>query len=249
MEEVDTKELHELLDEEGSPPATIETAMEQQAAWEQEYNSGHAIPTSTRTRPSSAVVNFDEFLRQESSRDMSVLDLGAGAGRNCIFLAKRGYQVTALDFSQSALKALKTKITNKSWSNNVRIIQCDLTKPLPFADDTFDAFIDITTTTSLLPEDMKRLVTDLKRVVKQGGLFTCYTHSQDDGYLKMTAPEQNHYEVDSTGIIDYAYTETELRKLYSKWQILDLQHIEKEDVLNGEQYVRRLWRMVGRNKK
>jgi SAM-dependent methyltransferase len=229
--------------------ATLKLIMNQQEAWELEYNFSHAIPTSTRILPSSAVIKFEVLLQQEKLHNLFILDVGAGTGRNSIFLAKKGHKVTALDFSQSALTILTGKIIRKHWSNNITIVDHNLIKRLPFADNAFDAFVDITTTTSLSPSNMKRLALELRRVVKPGGLFMSYIHSKDDGYLQAISPGRDRYEVGGTGIIDYAYSEADLRKLYKDWHILDLQHIEKEDLICGESCVRRLWQIMGRTEK
>jgi SAM-dependent methyltransferase len=223
--------------------------MEQLAAWEREYRSGHAIPTTTRTRPSSAVLKFDAFLQRQGLVRRSILDLGAGAGRNSIYFAERGHRVTLLDFAQSALEIFEGKSSNVAWRNSARVVRHDLTEPLPFADNTFDAVIDVTTTTSLVPGTMQGLVGELQRVIKPGGHVLSYIHNRSDGYLQLVSPNQDHYEVDDTGIIDYAYSEQELRQLYKAWQILDLQQVEKEDVLCDERHTRRLWWMVCRNEK
>ncbi len=52
-----------------------------------------------------------DFLEQEINRDNSlkVIDIGCGTGRHSIELAKRGYQVTGIDLSESQLKRAREK--------------------------------------------------------------------------------------------------------------------------------------------
>jgi hypothetical protein len=92
-------------------------------------------------------------------------------------------------------------------------------------------------------------MSELRRIIKPGGYMVSYVHSHDDGYLQTVAANANCYQVDGTGIVDYAYSEPELRAFYKKWQIIDMHHIEKKDVLCGKKYIRRLWYILCRNEK
>ena len=55
-----------------------------------------------------------------------VLYIGEGEGRNSVFLAKQGYQVTALDYSSSGLK--KTEKLAKENQVEVELIHADITE-------------------------------------------------------------------------------------------------------------------------
>ena len=52
-----------------------------------------------------------DFIEQEIRRDKSlkIIDIGCGTGRHSIELAKRGYQVTGIDLSESQLKRAQEK--------------------------------------------------------------------------------------------------------------------------------------------
>src|SRR5579871_2002743 len=116
--------------------------MGQQASWESEYTGAKGIPTSTRTRPSSAVVRLIDYLKAHGKDShQQVLDIGCGTGRNSIFLAQQGFHVTAVDFAKSALEKLCTEARAQQLEDSISIVQCDLTKVLPFADDSFDIVI------------------------------------------------------------------------------------------------------------
>jgi cyclopropane fatty-acyl-phospholipid synthase-like methyltransferase len=68
------------------------------------------------------------------------LDLGCGDGRDAIFLAKKGFDVTAVDFSPTAIKIARKNGTEAGVS--VNFVQDDLTK-LRHVTGTFDLVIDI----------------------------------------------------------------------------------------------------------
>src|SRR6266540_2114037 len=66
----------------------------------------------------------------------SILDVGCGAGKHSVNLAKRGFNVIAIDLTLAGLKAAR------KWAqeNGVRVhfVQGDV-ENLPFRDGTFDS--------------------------------------------------------------------------------------------------------------
>ena len=68
-----------------------------------------------------------------------VLDLGCGKGPTSIFLAKRfGVKVIAVDLWTSAA-FLDDKFTARGYRDRIVPLNLDVTKPLPFAENYFDA--------------------------------------------------------------------------------------------------------------
>lgn len=68
------------------------------------------------------------------------LDLGCGDGRDAIFLAKSGFDVTAVDFSPTAIKLARKN--GREAGVSVNFVQDDVTK-LRHVEGTFDLVIDI----------------------------------------------------------------------------------------------------------
>ena len=56
-----------------------------------------------------------DFLEQEINCDKSleIIDIGCGTGRHSIELAKRGYNITGIDLSESQLNSAKEKAKTK----------------------------------------------------------------------------------------------------------------------------------------
>src|SRR5690349_5105524 len=87
--------------------------------WNREYLSLRTIPSTTRTVPSKALLLYSELIPYaECPR---VLDAGCGAGRNAIYLARRGCHVTAVDFAHSALNLLQQTATEHSLLDSIAI--------------------------------------------------------------------------------------------------------------------------------
>jgi methylase of polypeptide subunit release factors len=77
-------------------------------SWEKELSQKHAIPSSTRAEPAKALVLYAELLGLGSP--LKVLDAGSGNGRNTVYLAQRGCEVTAVDFCDFALNETQRRV-------------------------------------------------------------------------------------------------------------------------------------------
>jgi SAM-dependent methyltransferase len=61
------------------------------------------------------------------------LDLAGGAGRNAIWLARRGLDVTLVDVSDVALDKAEARAKRLGVAGKLRLLRLDLAEPLPFA--------------------------------------------------------------------------------------------------------------------
>jgi len=75
-----------------------------------------------------------DFIEQEIGRDRSkkIIDIGCGTGRHAIELAKRGYQVTGIDLSESQLKRAREKAKGQGVEIN---FQKHDARALPFKNE------------------------------------------------------------------------------------------------------------------
>ncbi len=223
--------------------------MSQLKAWENEYAKIKAIPTTTRQTPSSALVSFLEFCRQRNIQlGQNVLDIGAGTGRNLIYLAKLGFNVTAVEFAAPAVAVMLSKV-RKHRLKNVTIIRADIAKGLPFSDAVFDWAIDIVTTVSLNDNELVKFEKELYRTIKPKGLFLTYVHSPADEYLKDRVDENGFYKVPELGLVERVFTKQKLLKLYSRWEVIALKRRSFKDRFLDKTYTRALWWGVFRRPK
>ncbi len=104
-----------------------------------------------------------------------ILDLGGGAGRDSRELRKRyrGSQVVTLDLSHAMLCAAKS---SRSRFARIREVQADAVA-LPFRDDAFEMVV----ANLVLPwiDDLPSVLSEVSRVVQQGGLFVFATLGPD----------------------------------------------------------------------
>ena len=95
----------------------------------------------------------------------SVVELGAGEGRNLIPLAQRGHFATVVDFSEAALR--KAGEQAQAAGVPLRLIQADVTTWEPV--ERWD--VVVVTFLQLLPEERLRLWQLIHRILKKGGVF------------------------------------------------------------------------------
>jgi ubiquinone/menaquinone biosynthesis C-methylase UbiE len=114
--------------------------------------------------PSENVIHFVKANFQ-AAECTHLLDLGCGAGRHLNFIAKEGYKVTGLDFSQSGLDAARALLEQSSI--HADLVQGSVTE-LPFADESFDGIVCFGVLYYLMPDDIRIAVKEMHRVLKPG---------------------------------------------------------------------------------
>ena len=160
----------------------------------------------------------NEYLVDQASQYLnpqsSVLCIADGEGRNGVWLAKQGMNVTGFDVSDIALaKAKQFAADNKV---NIEYSLCD-TDSFDWQPNTYDAIIGIFIQFAD-PEMRSRIFKQVHRSLKPGGLFIL------QGYT----PKQLEYKTGGPSLIENLYTEERIRELSRDFEILDLQCYEKE---------------------
>ena len=96
--------------------------------------------------------------------DARLLDLGCGGGQDAGDLAQRGYRVVGLDRTRALLSA------GRRCYRALPLVCADL-RDLPFQTMSFDGLWAAASLIHLPKPDARRILTDLCRLVRPGGLF------------------------------------------------------------------------------
>lgn len=143
--------------------------------WDQRYNEeGFAYGTEP-----------NDFLRSEFSRIPKggrVLCLAEGEGRNAVFLAKQGYEVTAVD--QSSVGLTKAEILAQENGVKISTILADLADYDP-GNEVWDAVVSIW---AHVPSSLRR---DLHRRI--------FKSLKTNGIFILEAYTEKHLEMDGIG--------------------------------------------------
>lgn len=108
-----------------------------------------------------------ERVLPESGR---ILDVGGGAGRYSIWLARRGYTATLVDPSERQVELAASKAAEHEVDGSLTVERGDV-RSLPYEADAFDATLCLGGPLShVLAEDERRAgVCELRRVTEPGG--------------------------------------------------------------------------------
>jgi tellurite methyltransferase len=87
------------------------------------------------------------------------LDLACGAGRNALWLAQQGWDVTAIDGAEEAIRLVR----EHDAGIDTRVVDLESGAPLPFEDESFDLVV-------ILYFLHRPLFAEAQRVVRAGGV-------------------------------------------------------------------------------
>ncbi len=148
-------------------------------------------------------------------RPLRVLDIGTGPGFYAIILARRGYDVTAVDYSEGMLREAKRNAG--ALADKIRFARMDAQK-LDFADGSFDAIVTRNLTWNL--PDPAGAYREWMRVLRPGGALVNFDANWY-AYL-FNEDKQQEYQRDRTnarlaGVEDHeAYAETDMMEGISR---------------------------------
>ncbi|MGN0335522.1 MAG: class I SAM-dependent methyltransferase [Lachnospiraceae bacterium] len=96
-----------------------------------------------------------------------ILDIGAGAGEYSIYFARKGYEVSAIELSETNIKAFRKKITP---GDKIDLVQGNAVDLGRYDDESFDIVLLFGPLYHLKKEkDKQRCIAEAKRVCKPDG--------------------------------------------------------------------------------
>lgn len=135
-----------------------------------------------------------------------VLDLGCGEGRDSVFFASRGFDVTGVDASRAGLR--KAERLAREGGVEVRWLQGDMARVR--LDGPFDLVYSCGAVHYVPRRERARLLSRLKGLTAPGGYHAHIVFTDRAIY------------VEKGEVIDY-YVPGELRQAYAGWQLLRLE--------------------------
>ncbi|WP_017591569.1 class I SAM-dependent methyltransferase [Nocardiopsis potens] len=168
----------------------------------------------------------------------TVLELGAGHGRDTLWFASRGLAVQACDFSASGLEQLDAAAAERGLSDRVETRLHDVRDPLPLADASVDGvFAHMLLCMALSTDRIRALVGEVRRVLRPGGALV-YTvrHTGDAHYGAGTAHGDGIFE--HGGFAVHFFDRALVDDLARGWRLEEVHPFTEGEL------PRRLWRVV-----
>jgi len=151
----------------------------------------------------------------DRDRVPTLVDLGAGEGRDAVFFADRGFDVTAVEVSPNGLAKTERLAADRGVS--VRTVEGDANEYVPLAP--LDVLYSCGAIQYLRPENREAQFARFRDVTTPGGvhvLFAFVDHPDVPTPPDWTAAER-------------FYAPGELRSYYSGWTVLDERELLFED--------------------
>ena len=175
--------------DEGSPGAAADSVVKDSSGSPAE---GFAEHHGTLRRAIRRELIIRDLIEHLPPPPAAVVDVGGGAGRIAVPLARKGYEVTILDLSEEALRRAREALGREdaATQRRVRLVPGRGEEaPCLLGEETFDA----ATCHGVLPsvEDPEPLVRALVRLVRPGGLISVLAKNAEA--LAMRPALQGHY--------------------------------------------------------
>ncbi len=221
--------------------------MSQFTAWEREYKKPKMITNSDE--PAVAFKDFVKWLKRKEGVDLSVLsvlDLGAGTGKNAIYLAERGAKVFGIELSKEAVKISKERAKKAGVSADFR--EGSFGESIDFSDESFDLVLDVTSSNSLDEKEREVYLKETLRVLKPGGYMfvraLCKDGDKNALNLLKLSPGKEHdtYFMKDIDLYERVFSRIDFEKLYSKdFDILKLEKDSSYTTVGDRKYKRNFW--------
>lgn len=172
-----------------------------------------------------ALLCFNHMTGKDVKR---VLELGSGQGRDTIFFASNGIEVTALDYSEKGVEIVNKLANEKQLPIAAKVF--DVKKPLPFPDGSFDAvYSHMLFNMRFTKDELRFTFSEIKRVLKPNGFnFFSVRNVYDKFYGKGAKMDDGIYDIN--GFQVRFYTEHEIVDLAQGFEILWIKKEYEEPV-------------------
>ncbi|MEM4703424.1 MAG: methyltransferase domain-containing protein [Candidatus Pacearchaeota archaeon] len=177
--------------------------------WEKIYKSTKG--EIWKFKPHNITVRLTKLI----PKGASVLDLGCGDGRDSVFLAKKGFKVTGIDVSKSAIKRLKDRARKEKVK--IKTIIADLEKYR--IRKNYDLIFSCVTFHLLKKSSINRIIKNMKEKTKQNGLNALFVFRKKGHELQ----KKNTY-LGKCALTNY----------YRDWKIIHYKEFKMKDKHSGD---------------
>ena len=168
-----------------------------------------------------------ELLESKTITPCKTLDLGCGTGNYAIYLSKRGFDVTGVDVSPSAIRMAREKARREGVP--CRFIVADILHDLGSIHESFDFIYDWEVLHHIYPEDRVRYMENVSKLLSRSGkYFSVCFNIRDPNF-----GGKGEYRTTGIGTTLYFSTLEEVRDLLQRF--FDIWEFKTIMILGGPQ--------------
>jgi len=195
----------------------------QRQRWESIFS---AKPAVFGDRPSAPALAAADLCAREGAK--TILELGAGQGRDSMYFARRGFSVTALEYSKTGVETILKKARSLGLLERIAALCHDVREPLPFQDQSFDAcYSHMLYCMALETYELERLSSEVRRILKPNGLQVYTVRTTEDPQFGTGTPRgENLYEI-AGGFIVRFFDEETVRSLAKGYELVSLDRFDE----------------------
>ena len=223
-----------------------------QNLWAHEHKTTEGIPSLAFPEASECIYKMLEYAKKHKINfGKKVLDIGCGKGRDSIYLAQKGYDVSAFDFVPEAIDFLKQRAIREHVYVKSNVARMD--KSWLYKQETFDLIIDDTASMSIDTLEGRTICrNETFRTLKKGGYAIVYVISADDEFENTFPKGTEHNTVIwEGGRVEKLYTSDEIKTFYSRFITIDqIEMTSVDDNKYGKNWVRKtIWNLFQKRNK
>jgi SAM-dependent methyltransferase len=141
--------------------------------WDKRYCSRERATEDLQAAPNPLLIETVERLARNPKRPRQALDLASGAGRNALWLAGQGWNVTAVDGSAAAIAILRERAAERGLNLDARVADLERDE-FPIERAAWDLV-------AILYYLQRNLFEAAKRGVAPGGVLIGIAHITEPG--------------------------------------------------------------------
>lgn len=173
------------------------------------------------------------YKRHPALEQVSVLEIGCGAGANLSFLLKEGFKVSGIDGAPSAIKTASQRLSPFSNTPDLRVGNF---VNLPWENQTQDVVVDYFAVYANQWADIEKTVNEVLRVLKPGGAFYSRswgvgTEGDSAGVLLEPGTIENPHSGPCCNMgVSHFFDYDELLKLFGGFSKVDVRRVTTESM-------------------
>ena len=144
------------------------------------------------------------------------VDLGCGIGNYAMWFAANGFSMTGLDLSKNAIDLANKRVIQKGV--NCQFVVKDMTEIVQDFDNIFNFAYDWEVLHHIFPENRKRYVSNVHRMLRSNGKYFSLCFSEDE---PAKFGGNGKYRKTPLGTTLYFSSEQELRNLFESFFIIE----------------------------